>query len=61
MYRIFCLYISSEHDFIIESVFCKGKERLADTLNVSTDEAKSFTSSFLGLYFFMNITRKELQ
>jgi hypothetical protein len=28
--------------------FGKGKERLADTLNVSADVAKSFTTSFLG-------------
>lgn len=26
----------------------QGKERLADTLNVSAEEAKSFTTSFLG-------------
>ena len=42
-----------------EYTFCTGKERLADTLNVRADEAKAFTTSFLGLYssFLMKITR----
>ena len=45
------LNISATRNFLTtEFVLCKGKERLADTLNVSADQAKSFTNSFLGTY-----------
>ena len=37
--------------FVVKCIIClyKGKERLAETLNVSADQAKSFTTSFLGM------------